>query len=153
MTMKINSAAIRYLFLIAAFFIHTAEIVVADELESPDESNSDNTEKTEDLSNMKVFYMVFLKKGESRGQSEEEAAIIQKGHRANMTRLWKEGYLVMAGPMAEEGELRGIFIFDADSKEFVDSLCRTDPAIQAGRLSYEIHPWYTEAGTCLPEIE
>jgi hypothetical protein len=36
-----------------------------------------------------------------------------------------------------------LFIFDWESKDEVEKLLKTDPAIAAGRLNYEIHSWWT----------
>lgn len=91
---------------------------------------------------MKKYWMVLLKKGLNRSQSEADAALIQKKHIANIERLAKSGHLLVAGPF-EDDELRGIFILDcADSTE-ADKLIKTDTAIITGRLSYEIKAWWT----------
>jgi len=62
---------------------------------------------------------------------------------ANITRLYNEGKIKVAGPYGDDGNWRGIFVFDAATKEEVETLLTTDPAISSGRLSYEIHPWWT----------
>ncbi len=58
------------------------------------------------------------------------------------------GKLNVAGPFLDEGDLRGIFIFDCTDEIEVKLLCDSDPAIKSGRLVYEIHPWMTQKGTC-----
>jgi uncharacterized protein YciI len=60
----------------------------------------------------------------------------------NITRLFNEKKIVLAGPFLDNGTYRGIFIFDVATEEEVKLLLQTDPAIKAGRLGYEIHPWY-----------
>jgi uncharacterized protein len=62
---------------------------------------------------------------------------------ANIRKLYAEGKLKVAGPFGDDGNWRGIFIFDCETKEEVENLLKTDPAIAAGRLAYELHPWYT----------
>ena len=84
-----------------------------------------------------------LTKGDDRGQDSVTAAKIQEGHMANINRLYKEGKLKVAGPFGDEGNWLGIFIFDCVSKDEVEKILITDPAIAAGRLKYEIHPWWT----------
>jgi hypothetical protein len=42
-------------------------------------------------------------------------------------------------------QLRGIYIFDVRTLEEAQALTATDPAIQAGRLEMELHPWYGSA--------
>lgn len=68
---------------------------------------------------------------------------------ANIHKMAEIGKLKIAGPFGDDGNWRGIFIFDVESEEEVKELIKNDPAIQAGRLSYEIHPWWTEPGSCL----
>ena len=94
------------------------------------------------------YWFVMLTKGANRIQDSVKAAEIQKGHLANITRLYNEGKLKVAGPFGDNGDWLGIFIFDAKaagcaSKEEVEKLLKTDPAIAAGRLKYEIHAWWT----------
>jgi uncharacterized protein YciI len=84
-----------------------------------------------------------LLKGKNRSQDSITAAKIQEGHMANINRLYKAGKLKVAGPFGDEGEWKGIFIFDCASKQEVEELLKTDPAVMAGRLNYEIHPWWT----------
>ena len=92
---------------------------------------------------IKQFWFVMLTKGTNRSHDSATAAKIQEGHMANMTRLYNEGKLKVAGPFGDDGNWRGIFIFDCETKEEVEQLLKTDPAIAAGRLGYELHPWYT----------
>lgn len=94
---------------------------------------------------MKQYVMAFLKSGPNRNQSKEEAEIIQKGHMANMTVMAEEGKLVLAGPFMDDFEIKGIYIFNTTSIEEAAEWTATDPAIQAGRLEMELHPWYGSA--------
>jgi uncharacterized protein YciI len=71
---------------------------------------------------------------------------IQAGHMANIHRMWEEGLLVAAGPILEGGELRGVFIFRADSAAQVRGLAARDPAIRAGRLVLDLHTWFAPPG-------
>lgn len=94
---------------------------------------------------MKRYYLVLLHKGPKRASMTDTALInkIQAGHLANISRLADMGKIIVAGPCADDTNLRGIFIFDCHSQIEVEDLLATDPAIAAGRLSYEIHPWMT----------
>jgi uncharacterized protein YciI len=89
------------------------------------------------------YWFVLLKAGENRTQDSATAAKLQEGHLNNINRLYNEGKIKVAGPFGEKGDWLGIFIFDCPTKNEVDSLLKTDPAIGAGRLNYEIKPWYT----------
>lgn len=92
---------------------------------------------------IKQYWFVMLLKGPNRNQDSTEAAKIQEGHMANITRLYNEGKIKVAGPFGDNGNWLGIFIFDSPSKEEVEKNLKTDPAISSGRLSYDIRPWYT----------
>ncbi len=87
-----------------------------------------------------------LIKGPHRDQDSATSAAIQKGHLENIDRLKSEGKILVSGPFGDDGNWRGIFIFDVPTQEEVVQLLKTDPAIQSGRLSYEIHPWLTPKG-------
>lgn len=94
---------------------------------------------------MKTYVMAFLKTGPNRSQNPEEAAKLQRAHLDNIKRLAEEGKLVLAGPFGDDGEVRGIYVFDVSTVEEAKTLTETDPAIQAGRLVMELHPWYGSA--------
>ena len=94
---------------------------------------------------MKPYVMAFLKAGPERSQDKETAAALQKAHLQNIMRMAEEGTLVLAGPFLDQGEVRGIYIFNVSTVEEAEALTRTDPAIQAGRLVMELHPWYGSA--------
>ena len=94
---------------------------------------------------MKVYVMAFLKAGPNRNRPREEAQKLQAAHRANINRLAKEGKLVLAGPFGDDGDLRGIYVFDVKTVAEAEALTKTDPAIQAGQLVMELHPWYGSA--------
>ena len=106
-----------------------------------------------DDNGMKTYVMAFLKAGPNRNRPREEAQKLQAAHRANINRLAAEGKLVLAGPFADDGELRGIYVFDVTTIAEAEALTRTDPAIQAGQLVMELHPWYATAGLMtIPEL-
>jgi uncharacterized protein YciI len=98
--------------------------------------------------NLKPYFLVILKKGPHRDQDSTLAAAIQKGHMDNINKLAASGKLNVAGPFLDEGDMRGIFIFDSGNEQEVRSFVENDPAVKAGRLTYEIHPWMTQKGTC-----
>ena len=100
---------------------------------------------------IRQYWFVMLVKGPSRSQDSVTAAKLQDGHMANMQKMHADGKLKVAGPFGDDGDWRGIFIFDCETKEEVLKLLAQDPAIAAGRLAYEIHPWYTSPlGSFLP---
>ena len=98
-----------------------------------------------DAYGMKKYVMAFLKAGDKRDQDSTAAARIQEAHLKNIGRLAKEGKLVLAGPFLDDGELRGIFVFNVETLGEAERLTASDPAVQAGRLKMELHPWYGPA--------
>jgi uncharacterized protein YciI len=98
---------------------------------------------------MKQYWFVMLVKGKDRDKITDTAVLnkLQAGHMANIQRLADMGKLNVAGPFGDDGNWRGIFIFDCKTKEEVEGYLKTDPAIAAGRMDYEIHPWWTAKGT------
>lgn len=105
--------------------------------------NAQDKEPAQQAVQMKQYFFVMLISGPNRNQDSATAAQIQKGHMENIGRLAKDGKLIVAGPFGDDGKWRGIFIFDVPTKEKVFQLLNTDPAISSGRLTYEIHPWWT----------
>jgi uncharacterized protein len=94
---------------------------------------------------LKQYYFVMLVKGARRDEITDTARIrkLHLGHMANMERLAKEGKLIVAGPFMDDMNWRGIFILDCATEKEAEELLSADPAIAAGRLGYEIHPWAT----------
>lgn len=96
---------------------------------------------------MVTYYFCLLTRGPNAAQhSPEERQKIQEGHMANIRRLAAEGKLLVAGPFTDNGDWRGIFIFKCGSLEEARELAASDPAVVAGRLKAEIHPWLTAKG-------
>lgn len=110
-------------------------------------SGAQNKSNAPDLSKMKQYYFVMLSRGPDRTQDSVTAVRLQEGHMANIMRMAEEKKLVIAGPFADNGDWRGIFIMDVASIDEAKKELEQDPAIKAGRLKYEIHPWWTEKGT------
>lgn len=94
---------------------------------------------------MKMYVMAFLKRGPNRNRDSTEAAKLQRAHLDNIIRLAEEGKLITAGPFGDDGNIRGIYIFNVSSVEEARLLTETDPAIQAGSLELELRPWYGPA--------
>lgn len=98
-----------------------------------------------DAYGMKKYVMALLKAGPNRNQDSVTAARLLSQHLGNIQRMAKEGRLVVAGPFLDDPELKGIYIFNVESVEEARTLTESDPAIKAGRLVMELHPWYGSA--------
>jgi uncharacterized protein len=94
---------------------------------------------------MKKYVMAFLKRGPNRETDPVKAAELQKAHLKNIGRLADEGKLILAGPFLDDGEIRGIYIFNVETLDEARQLTETDPAIKSGHLIMELKPWYGSA--------
>lgn len=106
-------------------------------------------EKTQDTVLMQQYYMVFLKRGENRNQTKEEADSLQQLHLAHLGRMYTEGYADISGPFGDDGDIRGITIYNVPTLQIADSLAKMDPMVQAGRLAVDVKPWWAAKGFCL----
>jgi thioredoxin-related protein/uncharacterized protein YciI len=99
---------------------------------------------------MKKYYFCFLKKGPIRDQDSVTVAKLQEEHLAHISKLAKEGKISVVGPYDDDADIRGIMIFNVNSKEEAEKLESEDPAVKAGRLAIEVHPWWGAKGSKLP---
>ena len=102
--------------------------------------------KTKDTILMQQYFMAFLKKGPIRGQNEEESAELQALHLEHLTKMYDLGYADISGPFGDDGEIRGVTIYNVPNLKMADSLANSDPMVIAGRLEVEIHPWWAAKG-------
>lgn len=102
---------------------------------------------------MRQYVLVFLKKGPNRLTDSLARVKLQKAHLENIGRLAKMGKLILAGPFMDNQEIRGIYLFAVSSVEEAKELTQNDPAVKAGSLIMELHPWYGSAALMeLPNI-
>ena len=110
-------------------------------------SQTDSVKTDEVKWEMKVYYFVFLNAVKDRPKINSLTAMeIQKGHMANLERLYYEGKSKLAGPFMDGGDTRGIVILDVASEEEAKNEMSKDPAIINGRLEAVIKQWYGPAG-------
>lgn len=96
---------------------------------------------------VETYYLGLLKKGSTwTADATPEIEELQEAHLANMDRLFELGKLVVAGPLTDDGEIRGIYIFKAETFEEAKRLAESDPMIQSGRLTLDLHPWMVPKG-------
>jgi uncharacterized protein YciI len=136
------------LLLIISFFMETSVVsktigVIQDSTSVYDEALAEKLGA--DDYGMSTYVMAFLKRGPNRDHDKVTADSIQRAHLDNIKRMAAEGKLVIAGPFMDDGEIRGIYIFNVRTLEEAEELTKTDPAVQAGRLIMELKPWYGSA--------
>lgn len=99
---------------------------------------------------MKTYFLVLLKKGENRDQDSITVKQIQEQHLAHLDNMHRQGKLCIAGPLMTDHSIRGICVYNTSTIEEARTLANMDPAVQAGRLSVEVLPWYAAKGSTLP---
>jgi uncharacterized protein len=100
---------------------------------------------------MTTYYFGMLMRGPRWSpEPTPEREELQKQHLGHMTKMHKEGRLLIAGPLVDDGAIRGLVVYKAASIEEARAFAEADPAIQAGRLKVELHPWMVQKGI-LPE--
>jgi uncharacterized protein YciI len=113
--------------------------------QTPSDSTKNSSEKVE--WEMKIYYFVFLNAVKDRPVIDSVTAMeIQKGHMANLERMYYEGKSKLAGPFMDGGEMRGIVVLDVATEEEAREQMSRDPAIINGRLEAVIKKWYGPAG-------
>ena len=109
--------------------------------------SEDVMKKTTTTDTLMTAYLAFLVRGDKwTPEKTPETEAIQKAHMDNINRLAEMKKLVVAGPFGDNGMLRGIFVFRVNSIEEARELAATDPAVKAGRLALQIHPWLVPEG-------
>lgn len=105
----------------------------------------------QDMSRMTTYALVFLKKGPNwKPGSTPELERLQQGHLAHLTRMTKEGKMLLAGPFTDGKDPLGICLYTVPLEE-ARSLAETDPSVQAGRLAVEVRPWMSVKGINAPD--
>lgn len=99
---------------------------------------------------MKQYWFVLYTKGDGPALDSLAAAKLQAEHLAHQDEQGKRGLIVMAGPFGKnESGWRGMLLYDCDTEDEVRNQLDADPFVRAGRLKYEIRPWYGAVGTRL----
>lgn len=78
---------------------------------------------------------------------------LEENHWAHLRYLFslkEAGKLVVNGPMSEHADIRGVSIWNTNDVEEVRTLLNGDPAVQAGRFTFEVYPYFSMPGSALP---
>lgn len=98
-------------------------------------------QKEEPAHKLIEFHMALLKRGP---KWSADAANVWQQHGAYSLSLIESGQAVIAGPVKDDNELAGVYIFRAKSADEAKSWAMADPAVTAGHLVAEMHPWWSE---------
>lgn len=108
--------------------------------------NKSKSAKANQAADYKIrqYWFVLLTTGPNTTADSATSAQLFEKHRANISRLYKQGVLKVAGPFGENTRhWRGLFVFDCPTKKDAELIVQSDAAIAAGLLAAEITPWYT----------
>jgi uncharacterized protein YciI len=95
---------------------------------------------------MQKYFLVFLKRGTAPSE-DLDVQMIQKGHLDYLGSLFKKGIICMNGPFGDDGNIRGATVYRVPNQEEAERLAGEDPAVKAGLLEIEVHPWWLARGT------
>jgi uncharacterized protein YciI len=83
----------------------------------------------------------FLVRGDKSAQTlPKELDQLMRKHLAYIRSLVESGKYALAGPFLDTGRIAGILIINATSAEQAKQIVSSDPMVQSGRLSPQIHP-------------
>jgi hypothetical protein len=100
------------------------------------------------LTTTRKYCVVILKVGPKRNQDGVEKIIWE--HVRRNFELRAEGMLSIVCPIADESDVTGVGIFDADVEEVI-KIMDEDPGVKAGAIVYEIHACSSFPGDSLPK--
>ena len=110
-------------------------------------------EKNEPQHKLIEFHMALLKRGPKyipSGMPKD----LQSEHVANVIALLESGKAVIAGPLGDDSDIAGVFVFRAKSADEARAWAESDPAVKAGFFKAEIvvppRGWGTRAPWTVP---
>jgi uncharacterized protein YciI len=99
------------------------------------------------LPDMAIYHLGLLLQGPAWTADETPAVdALQQAHLAYLAELRASGKLVIVGPILSGGTLRGTGVYKVASLAEAQALMAADPAVQAGRFTFEVHPWMVHQG-------
>jgi hypothetical protein len=99
------------------------------------------------LASTRAYTVALLHKGPAYDPPRTDAIIWEHGRRNFALRA--AGLLAIVCPVSDGTQMAGVAIFDADPST-VEHILRGDPAVQAGVLTFQVHPSRSFPGDSLP---
>jgi hypothetical protein len=112
-----------------------------------DENSGDKTDGH--LGKAKDYTILILKKGPKYQEDVENGKPIVWEHGKRNMALRKDGVLAVVCPIVDGSEFAGIAVFNRTTEE-AEKIMDGDPAIEAGVLTYSVHPGKGFPGDSLP---
>jgi uncharacterized protein len=98
---------------------------------------------------MKKYVFGLYKRGLNKDIDSVQLTKLQAAHLEHLTELSKSGKLCIAGPFDGDNEIRGILIFNVNDIKEAEKYLMEDPAVKAGRLTFELYYWWAAKGSFL----
>jgi uncharacterized protein len=117
--------------------------VPAQEHKQPEPQKS-APQKPDPRSKLIEFQMVLLKRGPKVMPRNWQVSPLRQQHLSYIRSLLESGKAVIAGPVMDNPELRGVLIFRAKSADEARAWMMADPAVAAEYFTVEMHPWWSE---------
>jgi len=90
--------------------------------------------------NLKPYFVALLLVGPNRDQHPDKVKEIFAAHVAYIHQQIRTGKYAFAGPFLDGGRIEGIIIATVESAQEAQEIISRDPAITAGRMTFELHP-------------
>lgn len=90
------------------------------------------------------FHMALLKRGPKFPDDLSTTPPVMQQHVEYVQSLLESGKAVIAGPIARDPELAGVYIFRAKSADEAKAWVMADPGVVSGLFAPEMHPWWSE---------
>ena len=111
--------------------------------------SGDADQPFEPIAGMTVYWLVLKTRGPTWAPGESPE--LERLQAAHLDEMRDQGLALISGPLLDGGFIRGVSILHVASRAEAEAICKADPSVQAGRLSYEVHPWMVHKGILEPE--
>ena len=102
-------------------------------------------------------YWVFLNTGPGRSKTanmaKDEVARMQKEHVDNLGTLYHQGRALTAGPLGDNGFIRGIVVLSITNAAEIKECFKPDPFVQNEILAVEAYRWLTDTSHFQKAVE
>ncbi len=108
-------------------------------------NESEKRQPGEPPEEMTRLFLGLLEKGPTwTAESTPEVLENQRQHLALLQDLHEQGVILLAGPIPDGEQLRGIVICQAETADEVRAHFEGDAHFQSDRLRLEVHPWLVD---------
>ncbi|MGE5647173.1 MAG: YciI family protein [Acidobacteriota bacterium] len=90
------------------------------------------------------YFIAFLYKGPKFAALPSESPERKANHEqhiAYIARMLAEGKLLTYGPILDAGDLRGLYVFRAESVEQAREFANQEPSVKIGMIEMRVYPW------------